>query len=229
MSRTNPLNRHVVEVRKRPTVCSALMQLQEAHDLACTGGRPDRDFALSLACLIAGGSSAAAVQWLVYEGYAQQLARKTKSHGRAEPSHNGTINDQSRFTITTTGLELALAIDARQPENRANGRHPSTSKPRWVAKKRELWVGNQLVKRIARNAKNQSLILDVFEEEGWVESIDDPMSGGTHAQRRKRLKNVVARLNRSQIVRLLRFHLNGTGDGVRWELIRSSKKSKRRR
>jgi hypothetical protein len=60
-------------------------------------------------------------------------------------------------------------------------------------------------------------ILKAFQEEGWPVRIDDPLPFQKGIDSKSRLRDTVKALNRSQQV--LRFHLDGTGEGVRWELL----------
>jgi hypothetical protein len=67
-------------------------------------------------------------------------------------------------------------------------------------------------------AANQQLIIEAFQEEGWPESIDDPLPPAADQDPKRRLQATLISLNRNQIVPLLRFHGNGNGDRVYWEL-----------
>jgi hypothetical protein len=95
----------------------------------------------------------------------------------------------------------------------------SLVKPRWNATARELHFGESLVKRFLVPAKNQDLILATFEEDGWPQCIDDPLPYNAGIDPRQRLKAAIRHLNSSHQTELIRFHGNGTGDGVRWECI----------
>ena len=96
---------------------------------------------------------------------------------------------------------------------------PTDLKPVWEARSRELRVGEWLVKRFRVPAGNQELVLSAFEEEGWPAYIDDPLPMKAEIVPKQRLRNVIARLNGRQLVRLLRFHGNGNGEGVGWQLL----------
>ena len=58
----------------------------------------------------------------------------------------------------------------------------------------------------------------MFEEEGWAEHIHDPLPVNHHIDAPTRLHDAINRLNRCQINPLLRFHGDGKGTGVFWEL-----------
>jgi hypothetical protein len=76
-----------------------------------------------------------------------------------------------------------------------------------------------LVKRYIVPAQNQELVLAVFEEEGWPASIDDPLPFGGTVDRWRRLKSTIHKLNSCQEQAIVRFHGNGTGDGIRWRFV----------
>jgi hypothetical protein len=72
------------------------------------------------------------------------------------------------------------------------------------------------VKKFKRPAENQELILSVFEEEGWPETIDDPLSATSGVCSRRRLVEAVKRLNRHQEQPLIRFSADTTHARIYW-------------
>jgi len=98
-------------------------------------------------------------------------------------------------------------------------RLPLDLKPAWEVRCRELRVGDLLVKKFRVPAGNQELVLSAFEEEGWPTYIDDPLPSKSEMAPKQRLHNVITRLNGSQLVPLLRFHGNGNGEGIGWQLL----------
>ena len=93
-------------------------------------------------------------------------------------------------------------------------------KPVWKADLRELWWNNLLIKKFNQPAKNQELIIVAFQEQKWSTSIDDPLPGGSDS---KRLRDTVKALNEyHQNPDILHFRMDGTGEGVIWELLRSA-------
>jgi hypothetical protein len=93
--------------------------------------------------------------------------------------------------------------------------------PCWNAHRRELTLGRKLVKKFRQPAKNQELILRVFEEEGWPESIDDPLPGSAEIRPGDRLHNAVQRLNTDQRDAHIIFERDGTGGGIHWRRSRN--------
>ena len=90
-------------------------------------------------------------------------------------------------------------------------------RPCWDAERRELRVGDVVVKRFRQPAVNQILILTVFEEDGWPARIDDPLPPDLQLEAKDRLHDAIKRLNRGQLVPLIRFRGDGTGTGLQWE------------
>lgn len=86
-------------------------------------------------------------------------------------------------------------------------------------------MGGVVVKQFKVPAPNQELILAAFQEEGWPVHIDDPLPPRAEQDTKRRLHETITSLNRHQRVRLVRFMGDGTGQGVRWELIPTSKSS----
>jgi|GEM_PF-606840 len=93
--------------------------------------------------------------------------------------------------------------------------------PSWDAQRRELRVNQVLVKYFKWPAVNQQTILAAFEEERWPPRIDDPLPPKPEQDRKRRLHDAVKCLNRNQSQPLIRFHGDGTGEGVRWSLVES--------
>jgi hypothetical protein len=60
------------------------------------------------------------------------------------------------------------------------------------------------------------LILESFEEQGWPESIDDPLPVERDIDPKRRLHDAIKRLNRNQRCRAISFHGNGNGQGIAW-------------
>jgi len=87
-----------------------------------------------------------------------------------------------------------------------------------------LKVGSQLVKQFRVPASNQEAILSAFEEEGWPEQIDDPLSPCHDIPAKSRLHSAIASLNRNQKNSLVHFSGNGTGDGIFWKLSEDSER-----
>jgi hypothetical protein len=91
--------------------------------------------------------------------------------------------------------------------------------PHWDPGSRILRVGKHIVKQYRVPSPNQETVLAAFQEEGWPHRVDDPLPPVVDASSRDRLRDTIRSLNSSQKHRLIRFHGDGTGEGVFWELI----------
>jgi hypothetical protein len=96
--------------------------------------------------------------------------------------------------------------------------------PSWDADGRRLWLGERLLKQFRQPAPNQTRLLDVFEEYGWVNPhIDDPLpprNGETEDDGKRRLHETLKNLNRKLPAGTIRFRGDGTGQGINWEYDR---------
>ncbi len=90
-----------------------------------------------------------------------------------------------------------------------------------------LWTGNELsfehrtIKRFRRPARNQQMVLAVFQEEGWPRRIDNPIPADEKCDAQLRLHDSIKSLNRNHILdpSPIRFRGDGTGTGVIWEIV----------
>lgn len=103
------------------------------------------------------------------------------------------------------------------PEVQSGG-DKSPVKPHWDPVRRELWLGNKLIKKVRSRSigKNVCPVLDVFEEEGWPARIDSPLDDG-------KLGETIRSLNTS--LTHIRFHSDGDDEGILWEPRRALKKA----
>ena len=66
------------------------------------------------------------------------------------------------------------------------------------------------------------MILAAFEEEGWPPRIDDPLPPKPDQDPKRRLHDTINSLNRNQQHLLIQFFGDGSGQGIRWNLIPQS-------
>jgi hypothetical protein len=214
MTSPAPLSRPDVRPDLPPRLAAALRLLYEAHVYAASVQRDPWDFALEMASLRDAGLSASDLRWLACKGYVAHAAETTRpGKDRRSFHHNGllTLADRSCFVLTEAG---AAVVTADRPTL------ATATVPHWDGDRRELWVGHALVKRFRVPAENQELVLASFEEEGWPARIDDPLPPQSDLNPKRRLAEAINRLNHNQKTRLLRFHGDGSGRGVCWELLR---------
>ena len=65
----------------------------------------------------------------------------------------------------------------------------------------------------------QEAILELFQEDGWPPVVADPLAPLPDQDPKERLRHTIRALNANQKEQLIRFHGDGTGQGVIWELI----------
>ena len=104
-------------------------------------------------------------------------------------------------------------MDSRRKNNAR-----SRSKPTWDSSLRELRVGELVIKRFRQPAWNQVSVLASFQELRWPRRIDDPLTGDSGIEPKRRLRDTVFALNRSHVTaKVLVFEADGTGTGVIWK------------
>lgn len=108
-----------------------------------------------------------------------------------------TRNDYDRLLRETEGVE-----------------RKRTDIPVWNAERRDLVYRGRLVRRVRGRsvATHIHTILDAFQEEGWPDRIDDPLTDGPNAAR---LRETIRTLNKGLIG--LRFVADGSGEGILWK------------
>jgi hypothetical protein len=205
------------------------------------------DFALRASRLYEAAMTNDDLRWLVAKGFAehgQETSAYDDPHRSFRRSEGYFFDNHTCLVLTPNGATLAehvLGKTARAPQatlstfaavaghSVARVKAPqgvyetdaaagSTRKPRWNPMRRELSLAGLIVKRFRVPARNQETILSVFEEEGWTEHIHDPLPVNHNIDGPTRLHDAINRLNRCQINPLLRFHGDGKGTGVFWEL-----------
>jgi hypothetical protein len=249
-SRRSPVGAPAADLA--PRIRAALVQLFEAYRYAQDVHRDVWDFAIEIARLSALGLTPSDLRWLVCKGYVEHAREVTQpgEDGRAfRPGGNLTFCRRSCFVLTERGLGYVagggLRAFSRDPKDGSgnfpsaragdigpNGQNDGRSvlgnhKPVWDGEHKELRVAQWIVKRFRWRAPNQELLLAVFEEEGWPHRIDDPLPRVPEQDPRRRLHDTIKCLNRNQENRLIRFHGDGSGEGVLWELLETALRTRR--
>jgi hypothetical protein len=93
----------------------------------------------------------------------------------------------------------------------------------WQGAKHTLYWCGRLVKHFRRDAPLQEAVLDAFENLHWVDLLPISSLAEQLGRSKKKLQTTIKNLNRN-VRPLLRFHLEGSGTRVAWELasLRSS-------
>jgi hypothetical protein len=224
---------------------NGLALLLEATEFAQEVDRDVWDFAVEATALRRAGLSKSALRWLTCKGYvehAREVTKRADDGRRFRPDGNLSFTRRSCLVLTDEGLQMVEALRERLEDadlalydnllrNRwadiaaAGGTvHPAkaqaaASRPNWDGQRHELRVGKQLIKIFKLPSPNQETVLMAFEEEGWPLRIDDPLPPLPNIHPKQRLHDTIKNLNRRQKRRLVRFMGDGTGQGVRWELI----------
>jgi hypothetical protein len=227
-------------------LCAPLALLWRAYACAQDAHAAPWDFALEIGKLYEAGLTITDLRWLVVKGFVEHGA-ETSVYGDAHRSF--TRSEGFNFLPTTCVvltkkgtafacqvLQTAAAANAAEepldgprkaepgseiPPGNGEAQPEATLKPHWDPVRRVLSLGHRIVKQFHVPAGNQEDILSAFQEEGWPEHIDDPLTGNHGVEPKTRLNNAIYRLNRNQMMRLIRFHGNGNGNGVRWSLVRT--------
>ena len=218
------------QVRQR--IRPAIAMLLEAFHCAQSLGQGTWDFAVEIERLGAAGVSNTDLRYLVCVGYAEHATEITRPRSPTrvfQRIHNLGLTDRTCFVLTELGESFALnaGISSRisspstlSSRSRDGRREPRDKLPipKWLPERRELRVGNLIVKQFKLPARNQETILAAFEEEGWPIRIDDPLPPHGEQEPKRRLQHAIRKLNRHQKHPLVQFRSDGTGRGIRWEL-----------
>jgi hypothetical protein len=138
------------------------------------------------------------------------------------------FTNRTCFVLTPRGLATAAVIvntPMEAPAIRAtsptwsNLEHSSPHMPTWDAARHLLFFNGRIIKQFKWQAVNQETVLSVFQEEGWPARIDDPLAPMPTLDVKRRLSDTIKCLNRNQQHPLIRFHGDGTGQGVIWKAV----------
>lgn len=201
----------------QPTrLVAGLCLLRESGHYAESLHRDAWDFAVEVGSLRAAGLTNSDLRWLACRGYVVHAVETTRPGKDRRSFHRDgllTFGDKTCLVLTPAGEQFAARVGATSP---LPGPAPL---PRWDAERRELRVGDVLVKKFKVPARNQELVLTAFAEERWPVRIDDPLPPRLEVDPKRRLVETISRLNRNQKHRVLRFHGDGHGEGISWELL----------
>lgn len=90
--------------------------------------------------------------------------------------------------------------------------------PVWVKENHTLQFDGEVIKQVNRpnQARKQIIVLDAFQEEGWMSRIDDPLPRPRGDVDSRQLGEAVRSLKRG--LQRITFRRDGTGKGICWEL-----------
>lgn len=197
-----------------PSARRALEALSTAARLAMDAGRQEVDFALELQALGQVGVDFSVLRWLIAKGLVEHLEDTSQPGGQQRSLKrvkNLSFRPGACFVITEKGRNVLEKLPFTATVQ-------VVQKPRWDKDRRELWLGDALVKAFRVPAPNQEAVLAAFEELGWPARIDDPLPN-RGADGDIRLRETIKALNKSQGPGAIQFRADGTGQGLVWEVL----------
>lgn len=131
---------------------------------------------------------------------------------------NGFVN----FSVHGLHNSNSTSIEEIQSSGHASVNGSASLKPVWDRERRELRIGQKVVKRFRWPAENQERVLDAFEDNGWPSHIADPLEKHPKICQKRRLHDTIKCLNRKQLHEVIKFRGDGTGLGVLLEIVRDN-------
>ncbi len=226
-------------------VCDALILLLESSEYAADLGESPWEFAVECRTLQRMSLTTSDFRWLVRKRLVEHAEETTlvgEWHRSFRRGNSFVLSSKTCFVLTEKGLEFTRRAAAAPQEigrwpdvvhreafaqRSRNVEHPASCVPTWDRDRQELRLGGQLIKQFKVPATNQETILAAFEEEHWPARIDDPLPPQPELDAKRRLHDTINSLNRNQKQSLLRFFGDGSGQGIRWELLDNSSVSNR--
>jgi hypothetical protein len=138
---------------------------------------------------------------------------------KSNPSPAPPLTFQGRNTTATNFSHSLQRID------KDSSGEPCNQRPHWDSDSRTLWFTGLLIKRFRRPAPVAETILNAFQEEVWKPHIDDPLAPLPNRHEAARLRSEVEALNRRLDLPLIRFFMDGTGEGLCWAPVNATTSS----
>ena len=199
------------------------------------------EFAVGSDVLYGAGLSDIDLRWMIARGYVEFAptgSRSTSQNRMPDQTTPGKGGD-TLVLLTEAGAAFALTVISRATLQNSHvppaTRQTSESadpfdlasveqiglrqKPRWDRDRKELRCGEWAIKQFRWAAVNQETILMAFEEEEWPIRIDDPLPRKFDQDPKNRLHDTIKCLNRNHKKRMIRFHGDGTGEGILWTFL----------
>lgn len=215
----------------------ALHILLKAFEYARDCQTDSWQFATELSVVVSHGASFDDVRWLVlrrFGEHAKEITVPGDARRTFRPLANTVFPSDAFLVLSPEGARFVRRIlnvptgepdEPKSPAVTASSavvvEMPTSTRnvPEWDEARRELRYLGQIVKRFRVPAKNQSLVLSAFQEDGWPAFIDDPICPKKDQDSKKRLQVTIKALNRNQIFPLIKFHGNGNGLQIYWEAV----------
>ena len=206
----------------RQHIKTVILRLAAARQMAIDCARSIWDFAVELDRLLDLGINHDELRWLIGKGYCDHAYEKDQADNskRTFESLGGfSITDRSCFVLTDRGLSVSSLLGSFVTTSNIDQQDEGKPSPTWDDQRHELRVGSVVIKQFKWRASNQETILNAFEEEQWPPRIDDPLPQDPEIDPKRRLNDAIKSLNRRQKTPILRFHGDGSGQGIYWELV----------
>jgi hypothetical protein len=213
-----------------PRIIRVMGLLLQAHSYAGDLQQSTWAFATEISIVLA-EVTANDLRWLVHKGYLEHATEVTKpchSERTFRADANFKFNKETCFVLTEQGvgiarrlreqMELRVERKAPEPSRHLNG-NVGAGLPSWDRDLQELRLNGSIVKQFKLPAPNQETVLAAFQEDGWPPRVDDPLPPHVNQDPKRRLHDTINCLNRNQKHRLIRFFGDGSGQGIRWELV----------
>jgi hypothetical protein len=159
-------------------------------------------FALPAEVLIAAGLTNEDLTWLTVNNYLKaRHAKRRDRKWRRRPEESLLVV----LTESGAGIIEQLCLN--------------TVKPQWDPERRELTVEGDVIKVFRQPSETQEIVLSAFQEDGWINQIDDPLpraKGSNDRAAKARLRKTVEHLNRAQRLPILFFSVAGNTQNARW-------------
>jgi hypothetical protein len=160
--------------------------------------------------------------------HASEVTRAGNCSREFQPTGDLYFTSRTCFVLTPRGFATAtIIVNTPMDVSVARSMTPDSSDfqhrwpqvPIWDAARHLLIFDRRIIKQFKWQAVNQETVLSVFQEEGWPTRIDDPLVPILTLDVKRRLSDTIKCLNRNQRHPLIRFHGDGTGQGVIWKAV----------
>ena len=216
----------IADLGELPRLLTGLAQLWRAYHTSSPAIGRDAPSGVSGADLAVTGFSEMHLKLLLEKGLAD-FARPagSRTRGSQDPSNQVALAADTYFFLTASGESLVSRI-LRASNTSADGSGSSSRRidggkqraltPHWDRRRRELRVGDVLLKRFRTTARNQEVLLAAFEAAGWANGIDDPLPRANNRRAALRLDDTIRRLNRTLQQPLIQFEREPSSRRVTW-------------
>ena len=196
-----------------------LAKLYRAYQSAVERSVDIWEFAIEISDFVGTGVSKQLLRQLASSGWVSHrreviLPNMHSRQFQEESVH--TLSKQTCFVITEVGKEKYRQMMGGGMQRELNGASHQAGRlrPVWDRDRRELRLGEKIVKRFRWPAEVQFAVLERFETLGWPDRISDPLPRDSNVDPKRRLHDAIKCLNQRRECELIGFHGDGTGNGI---------------